>query len=900
MLIRISGGEGGIREYLETGRKDGRDHNRAELDERVVLAGSLDLVDQVLGVMHKRGEQYLHITLSFREDHIPRETLADIAEEFRQFAFSAYRDDEYTYYAEAHLPRIKGYIDQRTGESVERKPHIHVVIPEWNLLASKGMQPFAVVDFQRNYIDAFQEHINAKYGLASPKEHRRVRFTDESHVIARYKGDLFKGSGHELKERLLGVVLDQDIRDRDTLRGVLEKFGEVRERNAGRPDAYFNVKPSGAPRGTNLKDFVFTSEFLALDGAGKRERLGADIEQRYDEVGTPKKTTEQRAERLADWHARRAAELKYLNSGHRSYKEYRNAAPDEQARTLSRLKEKFYERYDRGIEDRRSDLEHAQGNLRAATRHLRAVKRDPRSLDQAERFQADRRTRGLVKAALARLGGDQAETAADRSAVAETDSREGRPQDSEIGQLIADSRRKTRTERDIDQIKKTLDANHLLTCVARSHGVSIAKYGVVKADDGSDRIVCGRRRLNVSDFLTQEMHLPWNHAAVLLRQIASAERDPTVRIKASTRQRLWTQFKKDWQPEQRRVHREALTAHRKSDREGGDAARTTYQTKRRDLQNDPALRGAARRARLSILRVEKVAADQARREQRQRERDLLTASQRRKPAEEFRDFLVHCAEKGDADALSELRRQRVPQATAARTDGVVPPDPRMPAADVFASPSATALRRAIHYRVDGRGHVSYLDETRATLFTDSGRAVDFAQRDRDTRELGLRLAIEKFGSRLSLYGSDAYKAEMAVIAAQAGLRVTFAEPAVQARFEEARGKVSALQYKNVEKQIDHLHIFVQDRNAHRKSSNDEEYVMWQSKNAGTFAYAGWRTLGDGSTALLLRDGKQVHALRDTHGAVASLKQIPKGRSVTVDGTGVVRTTEQERGEGMQR
>ncbi len=35
MLIRVRGGETGIKEYLEEGRKDGRDYRRAELDERV-------------------------------------------------------------------------------------------------------------------------------------------------------------------------------------------------------------------------------------------------------------------------------------------------------------------------------------------------------------------------------------------------------------------------------------------------------------------------------------------------------------------------------------------------------------------------------------------------------------------------------------------------------------------------------------------------------------------------------------------------------------------------------------------------------------------------------------------------------------------------------------------------
>ena len=43
----------------------------------------------------------------------------------------------------------------------------------------------------------------------------------------------------------------------------------------------------------------------------------------------------------------------------------------------------------------------------------------------------------------------------------------------------------------------------LLAAVARSHGVIPEKYQVSKAKDGSDRIKCGTRNLNVSDFLTR-------------------------------------------------------------------------------------------------------------------------------------------------------------------------------------------------------------------------------------------------------------------------------------------------------------------------------------------------------------------------------------------------------------
>ncbi|MDF4825590.1 relaxase, partial [Vibrio parahaemolyticus] len=112
MLIRVGGGKGGIKEYLEEGIKNGRDYSRDELDERVILDGDLSLTNDIIQSMETEGEKYLHITLSFKEDHIDNATLHAITQEFKAFAMTAYQEDEYSFYAEAHLPKIKSYVDK--------------------------------------------------------------------------------------------------------------------------------------------------------------------------------------------------------------------------------------------------------------------------------------------------------------------------------------------------------------------------------------------------------------------------------------------------------------------------------------------------------------------------------------------------------------------------------------------------------------------------------------------------------------------------------------------------------------------------------------------------------------------------------------------------------------------
>ena len=138
MIVRISGAQSGLREYLETGRMHGREKTRDELDLRVPLMGSLDLFDAAIRNDTGKGEKYLHITLSFLEDDIPHETLRTIVRRFESFAFAAYQPDEYIMYAEAHLPRLKSYIGTAKEEQITRLPHIHVAIPLFNPVTGEG------------------------------------------------------------------------------------------------------------------------------------------------------------------------------------------------------------------------------------------------------------------------------------------------------------------------------------------------------------------------------------------------------------------------------------------------------------------------------------------------------------------------------------------------------------------------------------------------------------------------------------------------------------------------------------------------------------------------------------------------------------------------------------------
>jgi hypothetical protein len=249
-----------------------------------------------------------------------------IVGEFKEFAMTAFGEDEYNFYAEAHYPRVKSYVNQESGEFVERKPHVHIVIPQQNLLSGNALNPFGLVEHQTKFIDAFQEHINAKYGLASPKDNRRTELTDESTIISRYKGDHFKGNNQELKNGILDAVLERGIENYEDFKNLASEFGKTKTRAPGGESEYLNVKPEGAAKGVNLKEYVFSREFIELPTEQKRAKLAAESRSEYETPGTARNTAQPHAERLTEWHELRAKEVKYVKSGNkRFYAEYKAA-----------------------------------------------------------------------------------------------------------------------------------------------------------------------------------------------------------------------------------------------------------------------------------------------------------------------------------------------------------------------------------------------------------------------------------------------------------------------------------------------------------------------------------------------------------------------------------------------
>lgn len=749
MLIRPNGGRDGIKKYLEEGQKEGRSYTRAELDERVILSGILEETDRIIQMMDKRGEKYLHITLAFREDHVSPETLKSVTDEFKQYAMSAFDQDEYDFYAEAHIPKIKSYHNTKDGTDVRRMPHIHIVIPQYNLLSGQNLNPFGTFKNQNKFVDAFQEHINNKFGLASPKDHHRTTQNNSSEIISRHKGDYFKGANHDLKERILSDVLDKGVTDFDQFRAIVAEHGDTKTRNAGKTGEYLNVKPEGAAKGVNLKEYVFSREFIETPTEEKRQKLAAEIRAGYEEAKAPRPTPADIADRMREWRDVRAAEVKYLNSGNvKAYAAYKAADPEQRRAILAARAEKFYARF----------------------RPAQEVAYDP-ELEPPTPTRSPEQTRSYPTPAPSR-------------------ERDGRQTDSVVGQYEAERRERAARGTDssraeINTIKRELDAARLLASVSRTHGVMPEKYEVTKGKDGGDRIRCGSRNLNVSDFLTQELHLPWREAAPMLQQTYAAQighAEPQ-QARPALRRDLWADYRKEWQPQQRERKEREWQAQLARDKQRRDDVRAAYQAERRAIQNNRDMKPAERKAALSVASMGKVTDDIRLRQEKNAEHAALKARYPTRPADQYRAYLAERAGNGDADALAELRRQRSPQ-RAPTGERIEHQNGQQPEAAPIMKPAA--------YKVDQQGNVTYYDQQKRAMFTDRGEAVEFGQQERDTIEQGLRLALAKFGPHIRLRGgSEEYNNMMADVAADAGLYVEFSDKALQDRYSQRREATQA-------------------------------------------------------------------------------------------------------------
>lgn len=335
-VLRFGGGSSGIKEYLKEGKKQGRAQSRDELDERIILAGDLELTDKIINSMETDAERYDHLTLSFKERDMSPELLALITSDVKKFVLGAYAPGEINFYAEAHMPRIqaerKWNSKTKQYETVERMIHIHMVIPKVNLLTGARAAPFEMLkakyaspDKTVDFCQAIQEHVNAKYNLASPLDNHRDNFINEADILSRIKEDDFTGRNSKQLKMIRDLMIERRIESPEAFKSMLEELGAVAIGKAGAKDQYLKVKLHGERQHVRLDYYQFSDEFLSKPTAEKIAFLKSGSE----------RTVEQKAADaikfdalLNRWELFRCREIKYLSPSSKLYKEFYSKATD--------------------------------------------------------------------------------------------------------------------------------------------------------------------------------------------------------------------------------------------------------------------------------------------------------------------------------------------------------------------------------------------------------------------------------------------------------------------------------------------------------------------------------------------------------------------------------------------
>lgn len=401
MLIRVRGYNSGFREYFRTGKKADNHLHRDDLDKRIILYGDIDITHDVVEMIPDSGsDRYLHIAVPFKEDYISEEGLHKLIGELKTLLMHGYNDEEYCFYAEAHIPKIKRVLNESTGALESRRPHIHIVIPKVNLLDGSYLNPFGYYQLNEKYIEAIQEVLNHKYGFESPRDNPRSNINDYSDFISRYKGDLFKSDVRGFKENLLSELIQNKDINYQSFVDLLKSKGQVKLRNPGHKE-YLNVKPDGFSKGVNLKDAVFSKWFLDLDYDDKVQFLTSKFVSR-DEL-KKQRDFDSDSVILNEWLKTRSHEIKLLHPSSKEYKNYKGLSEAEKELCLESLIQKNNQAISEQLKAKRAT---AQCGLSALIAHSLKGKIDVRrnvrirgrnqnkkpglsSIDELRRFRGD-------------------------------------------------------------------------------------------------------------------------------------------------------------------------------------------------------------------------------------------------------------------------------------------------------------------------------------------------------------------------------------------------------------------------------------------------------------------------------------------------------------------------------
>lgn len=299
MIVKISKGEKGVADYLKTGKKRDSKLTRDEKDDRLPLAGNLDLIEMSERHQSKKKNKkhnYYHISLSFTSEEWSRlyesGNIDEFIMDFLKLTFPNHDIDELLFYAEAHLPIIKeepyiprpeGALENRVlnkkhknGEPLKREPHIHIIVSFENMkfthsvktggvIYTKGASKQQVKAIMAKSAEKFKRVVNDilsnKYGLNNIEP----LGIDEDQLNRQYES--FKSAAQKVKkgkEKDTQMKIETDV--------VIEPKANTKEQNISVEELLADAKNSTADY---LLRMIEEDESFKKDYYDRAKRLNA-------------------------------------------------------------------------------------------------------------------------------------------------------------------------------------------------------------------------------------------------------------------------------------------------------------------------------------------------------------------------------------------------------------------------------------------------------------------------------------------------------------------------------------------------------------------------------------------------------------------------------------------------
>ena len=299
MIVKISKGEKGVADYLKTGKKRDSKLTRDEKDDRLPLAGNLDLIEMSEKHQSKKKNKkynYYHISLSFTSEEWSRlyesGNIDEFIMDFLKLTFPNHDIDELLFYAEAHLPIIKeepyiprpeGALENRTlnkkhknGEPLKREPHIHLIVSFENMkfthsvktggaIYTKGASKQQAKAVMAKSVEKFKRVVNDilsnKYGLNNIEP----LGMDEDQLEKQYES--FKSAAQKVrkgKEKDTQKKIERDV--------VIEPKANTKEQNISVEELLADARNSTADY---LLRMIEEDESLKKDYYDRAKRLNA-------------------------------------------------------------------------------------------------------------------------------------------------------------------------------------------------------------------------------------------------------------------------------------------------------------------------------------------------------------------------------------------------------------------------------------------------------------------------------------------------------------------------------------------------------------------------------------------------------------------------------------------------